>query len=164
MAISQRSLWRRACRRPLRGKAANALHRIAIQGDILGGAAMGVCNMLCLTGDGVQVGDHPSPSRYSTWIACRYWVSPATFAMSGVSSVGARSLRPRKYSLVQWKTRLHRPASGGLIASRKGCCRRRVHSDPVLLRHPKAEGVDYIECAASYGSTGFAFMMSGVYP
>lgn len=34
-------------------------NRIAIQGDILGGAAMGVCNMLCLTGDGVQNGDHP---------------------------------------------------------------------------------------------------------
>ena len=34
-------------------------NRIAIQGDILGGAAMGVCNLLCLTGDGVQSGDHP---------------------------------------------------------------------------------------------------------
>jgi methylenetetrahydrofolate reductase (NADPH) len=34
-------------------------NRIAIQGDILGGAAMGVCNMLFLTGDGVQAGDHP---------------------------------------------------------------------------------------------------------
>ena len=34
-------------------------NRIAIQGEILGGAAMGVCNMLCLTGDGVQAGDHP---------------------------------------------------------------------------------------------------------
>lgn len=34
-------------------------NRIAIQGEILGGAAMGVCNMLCLTGDGVQSGDHP---------------------------------------------------------------------------------------------------------
>jgi len=34
-------------------------NRIAIQGDILGGAAMGVCNMLCLTGDGVNAGDHP---------------------------------------------------------------------------------------------------------
>jgi len=34
-------------------------NRIAIQGDILGGAAMGVCNVLCLTGDGVQSGDHP---------------------------------------------------------------------------------------------------------
>ena len=34
-------------------------NRIAIQGDILGGAAMGVANLLCLTGDGVQAGDHP---------------------------------------------------------------------------------------------------------
>src|ERR1700744_6615518 len=34
-------------------------NRIAIQGDILGCAAMGVCNVLCLTGDGVQAGDHP---------------------------------------------------------------------------------------------------------
>ncbi len=34
-------------------------NRIAIQGDVLGGAAMGVCNILCLSGDGVQAGDHP---------------------------------------------------------------------------------------------------------
>jgi len=34
-------------------------NRIAIQGDVLGGAAMGVANSLCLTGDGVQAGDHP---------------------------------------------------------------------------------------------------------
>lgn len=34
-------------------------NRIAIQGDILGAAAMGVTNILCLTGDGVQGGDHP---------------------------------------------------------------------------------------------------------
>ena len=34
-------------------------NRIAIQGDILGAAAMGVCNMLSLSGDGVQAGDHP---------------------------------------------------------------------------------------------------------
>ena len=34
-------------------------NRIAIQGDILGAAAMGVCNLLCLSGDGVESGDHP---------------------------------------------------------------------------------------------------------
>jgi methylenetetrahydrofolate reductase (NADPH) len=34
-------------------------NRIAIQGDILGAAAMGVKNILCLTGDGVQAGDQP---------------------------------------------------------------------------------------------------------
>ncbi len=34
-------------------------NRIAIQGDVLGAAAMGVYNILCLTGDSVEVGDHP---------------------------------------------------------------------------------------------------------
>jgi methylenetetrahydrofolate reductase (NADPH) len=34
-------------------------NRIAIQGDVLGAAAIGVASILCLTGDGVQVGDHP---------------------------------------------------------------------------------------------------------
>jgi len=34
-------------------------NRIAIQGDVLGAAAMGVNNILCLTGDGVGAGDHP---------------------------------------------------------------------------------------------------------
>jgi len=34
-------------------------NRIAIQGDVLGGAALGINNILCLTGDGVQAGDHP---------------------------------------------------------------------------------------------------------
>lgn len=34
-------------------------NRIAIQGEVLGASAMGVANILCLTGDGVQAGDHP---------------------------------------------------------------------------------------------------------
>lgn len=34
-------------------------NRIAIQGDLLGAAAMGVRNVLCLTGDSVQAGDQP---------------------------------------------------------------------------------------------------------
>jgi methylenetetrahydrofolate reductase (NADPH) len=55
-------------------------NRIAIQGDILGGAAMGVCNMLFLTGDGVQAGDHP-------------WARPV-FDLDSISLLGiARGLR-----------------------------------------------------------------------
>ncbi len=34
-------------------------NRIAIQGDVLGAAAIGIHNILCLTGDGVGNGDHP---------------------------------------------------------------------------------------------------------
>lgn len=38
-------------------------NRIAIQGDLLGAAAMGVRNVLCLTGDDVSVGDQPEAKR-----------------------------------------------------------------------------------------------------
>lgn len=38
-------------------------NRIAIQGDVLGAAAMGVYNVLCLTGDDVTVGDQPQAKR-----------------------------------------------------------------------------------------------------
>jgi 5,10-methylenetetrahydrofolate reductase len=34
-------------------------NRIALQGDILGAAALGIENVLCLTGDDVSQGDHP---------------------------------------------------------------------------------------------------------
>src|SRR4030043_2120126 len=34
-------------------------NRIAIQSDILGAAALGINNMLCLTGDHQKFGDHP---------------------------------------------------------------------------------------------------------
>ena len=34
-------------------------NRIAIQGEVLGASAMGVANVLCLTGDDVSAGDHP---------------------------------------------------------------------------------------------------------
>ncbi|MCA9959537.1 MAG: methylenetetrahydrofolate reductase [Anaerolineales bacterium] len=38
-------------------------NRIAIQGDLLGAAAMGVGNVLCITGDDVSAGDQPEAKR-----------------------------------------------------------------------------------------------------
>ena len=38
-------------------------NRIAIQGDVLGAAAMGVRNLLCLTGDDTSAGDQPEAKR-----------------------------------------------------------------------------------------------------
>lgn len=38
-------------------------NRIAIQGDVLGAAALGVGNILCLTGDDVTAGDQPEAKR-----------------------------------------------------------------------------------------------------
>ncbi len=34
-------------------------NRLAVQGDVLGASALGISNMLCLSGDSVQAGDHP---------------------------------------------------------------------------------------------------------
>lgn len=34
-------------------------NRLAVQGDVLGASALGISNILCLSGDGVQAGDHP---------------------------------------------------------------------------------------------------------
>jgi len=44
------AIWQISCR---------DRNRIAMQSDVLGAAALGIRNILCLTGDGVQVGDHP---------------------------------------------------------------------------------------------------------
>jgi methylenetetrahydrofolate reductase (NADPH) len=38
-------------------------NRIALQGDLLGAAALGVSNVLCLTGDDVTAGDQPEAKR-----------------------------------------------------------------------------------------------------
>lgn len=38
-------------------------NRIAVQGNLLGAAAMGVENVLCITGDDVSVGDQPAAKR-----------------------------------------------------------------------------------------------------
>jgi methylenetetrahydrofolate reductase (NADPH) len=38
-------------------------NRIAIQGDLLGAAALGIKNVLCLTGDDVTAGDQPQAKR-----------------------------------------------------------------------------------------------------
>ncbi len=38
-------------------------NRIALQADLLGAAALGIRNLLCLTGDDVTNGDHPEAKR-----------------------------------------------------------------------------------------------------
>jgi methylenetetrahydrofolate reductase (NADPH) len=53
------SLLTRAGYEPIMQVSCRDRNRIAIQGDLLGAAAMGVRNVLCLTGDGVQTGDQP---------------------------------------------------------------------------------------------------------
>ncbi len=57
------ALLTRAGYEPVLQIACRDRNRIAIQGDILGAAAMGVKNILCLTGDDVSNGDQPQAKR-----------------------------------------------------------------------------------------------------
>lgn len=57
------ALLTRAGYEPVLQMACRDKNRIALQGDLLGAAAMGVRNVLCLTGDDVTVGDQPQAKR-----------------------------------------------------------------------------------------------------
>lgn len=57
------ALLTRAGYEPVLQIACRDRNRIAIQGDLLGAAAMGVRNVLCLTGDDVTAGDQPQAKR-----------------------------------------------------------------------------------------------------
>ncbi len=57
------ALLTRAGYEPIYQVACRDRNRIAIQGDLLGAAAMGVHNVLCITGDDVSAGDQPQAKR-----------------------------------------------------------------------------------------------------
>jgi len=57
------ALLTRAGYEPVMQVACRDRNRIAIQGDVLGAAAMGVKNLLCLTGDDTSAGDQPEAKR-----------------------------------------------------------------------------------------------------
>ena len=58
-SIAVSVLLARAGCEPVMQVACRDRNRIAIQGDLLGAAALGLSNVLCLTGDHVGQGDHP---------------------------------------------------------------------------------------------------------
>ncbi len=58
-SVSVCALLTRAGYTPVMQVSCRDRNRIAIQGDVLGAAALGVRNVLCITGDGVEVGDQP---------------------------------------------------------------------------------------------------------
>jgi methylenetetrahydrofolate reductase (NADPH) len=69
-------------------------NRIAIQGDVLGAAAMGVRNVLCLTGDGVGVGDQPGAKPVFDFDSLTLLRTIRTMRDEGVFLSGRRITRP----------------------------------------------------------------------
>ncbi|HUF87136.1 MAG TPA: methylenetetrahydrofolate reductase [Thermohalobaculum sp.] len=74
-------------------------NRIAIQGDVLGAAAMGVRNVLCLTGDGVGVGDQPGARPVFDFDSVSLLRTIRTMRDEGVFLSGRRITRPPRMFL-----------------------------------------------------------------
>ena len=74
-------------------------NRIAIQGDVLGAAAMGVANVLCLTGDGVGVGDQPGARPVFDFDSLSMLRTIRTMRDEGVFLSGRRITRPPRLFL-----------------------------------------------------------------
>ncbi|MBK0400956.1 methylenetetrahydrofolate reductase [Limibaculum sp. M0105] len=74
-------------------------NRIAIQGDVLGAAAMGVRNVLCLTGDGVGVGDQPGAKPVFDFDSLSLLRTIRTMRDDGVFLSGRKISRPPRMFL-----------------------------------------------------------------
>jgi methylenetetrahydrofolate reductase (NADPH) len=74
-------------------------NRIAIQGDVLGAAAMGVRNVLCLTGDGVGVGDQPGAKPVCDFDSLSLLRTIRTMRDEGVFLSGRKISRPPRLFL-----------------------------------------------------------------
>lgn len=73
-------------------------NRIAIQGDLLGAAAMGVRNVLCLTGDDVTAGDQPQAKRVFDFDSIQLLRTAKTMRDEGVFLSGRKlTQRPQLF-------------------------------------------------------------------
>ncbi len=74
-------------------------NRIAIQGDVLGAAVIGVSNILCLTGDGVGVGDQPGAKPVFDFDAISLLRTLRTMRDDGMFLSGRKITSPPKIFL-----------------------------------------------------------------
>lgn len=74
-------------------------NRIAIQGDLLGAAAMGVQNILCLTGDDVSAGDQPEAKRVFDFDSLQLLRTAKIMRDEGVFLSGRKLTTPPRFFL-----------------------------------------------------------------
>ncbi len=74
-------------------------NRISIQGDLLGAAAMGVKNVLCLTGDDVSNGDQPEAKRVFDFDSVQLLRVAKIMRDEGVFLSGRKLTTPPKFFL-----------------------------------------------------------------
>ncbi len=74
-------------------------NRIAIQGDLLGAAALGIRNVLCITGDDVSAGDQPEAKPVFDFDAVQLLRTAAIMRGHGILLSGRRITTPPQFFL-----------------------------------------------------------------
>lgn len=74
-------------------------NRIAIQGDLLGAAALGIKNVLCLTGDDVTAGDQPEAKRVFDFDSMQLLRTARIMCDDGVFLSGRQLTTPPRFFL-----------------------------------------------------------------
>jgi methylenetetrahydrofolate reductase (NADPH) len=74
-------------------------NRIALQGDLLGAAAMGVSNVLCITGDDVSAGDQPQAKRVFDFDSIQLLRTAKIMRDEGMFLSGRKLSTPPRYLL-----------------------------------------------------------------
>lgn len=92
------ALLLRAGYEPIMQMSCRDRNRIALQGDLLGAAALGVRNVLCLTGDDVTAGDQPEAKRVFDFDSMQLLMTARTMRDRGVFLSGRKlDLPPRLF-------------------------------------------------------------------
>ena len=117
-------------------------NRIAIQGDVLGAAAMGVANILCLTGDGVQAGDQPGALPVFDLDSISLLETVRTMRDEARFLSGRKITSPPHLFLGAAANPFAPPyAFRALRLAKKVAGRRAVRADAVLLRRADVRGL-----------------------
>ena len=74
-------------------------NRIALQGDLLGASAVGIKNVLCLTGDDVVIGDQPQSKRVFDFDSIQLLLTAKTMRDEGIFLSGRKLSTPPKLFL-----------------------------------------------------------------
>ena len=108
-------------------------NRIALQADLMGAAACGVHNLLCLTGDDPKAGDQPETKAVFDIDSTTLTATARRSARQGRVAVRTQGRRRRAF-LPRRRRRADRPAAGlaARQARRQDRGRRRIRADPVL--------------------------------
>jgi methylenetetrahydrofolate reductase (NADPH) len=93
------ALLTRAGYEPVYQVACRDRNRIAIQGDLLGAAAMGVRNVLCITGDDVTAGDQPQAKRVFDFDSIQLLRTARTMRDEGMLLSGRKLTTPPRLFL-----------------------------------------------------------------